>query len=66
MPLDLVMAVALWCGNPGQNSVTGSQTAKSVQQCRDAIISCIPNKSSGQENYVVSDWMCFLNQKFSW
>lgn len=63
MPLDLVIAVAMWCGSPGSNVTTGNQTTMAVQKCRDAVLACIPNKPNGQEDYEINDWKCFTDQK---
>jgi hypothetical protein len=44
--ISLVMAIALWCGNPTQYS-EGHITPNQVNQCRQELFQCVEKNQAG-------------------
>lgn len=56
---NIVMAIALWCGNPMTGNNYGSSASKQeVNQCREELFKCIEKDQNGTKFLE-----CFKNKK---
>ncbi len=56
--IELITAIALWCGEPLQGGITiNSRSFKEVQACRDELMACLEKASHAHQTE------CFKKKK---